>query len=80
MLQDSTRYNKCVIQSGLGGICLSTSAVLSIFKTEMGKREFQAAYADCLDLWDIPYEIKVINTSFGDTHIIVSGGEDALHL
>jgi len=50
---------------------------LSVFSTQQHLKEFSAAYQSVLQQWTAPYEEKYIPTSFGETHVIVSGSEDA---
>jgi len=48
----------------------------SIFRSTEGERLFYKSYDECLTLWDVPYESRYIHTSYGRTHVIVSGPED----
>jgi pimeloyl-ACP methyl ester carboxylesterase len=49
----------------------------SPFKTSQGKTAFLSAYDAAMELWPVPYEELDIPGSFGSTHVIVSGPEDA---
>ena len=37
---------------------------------------YERAYAASLELWPIPWESRFVETTFGDTHVIVSGEPD----
>lgn len=45
----------------------------SLFKTEKGKKEILDLYDDKLNELEIQYEFLKVNTSFGETNIIVTG-------
>ncbi len=49
---------------------------ISVFPPQH-REEFLAAYQSVLDLWPVPYQEKFVATRFGETHVIVSGPEDA---
>ena len=49
---------------------------LSVFKSDEGKADYLAAYDRTLDTWPVPYESRFIETSYADTHVIISGPED----
>ncbi|MFT4415037.1 alpha/beta fold hydrolase [Fredinandcohnia humi] len=49
----------------------------SIFKSELGRKQFISAYDMVLEEWTIPFESKFITTKFGDIHVIISGPLDA---
>ena len=49
----------------------------SMFRTPEGEARFREAYQAALALWPVPFEQQDIPTTFGTTHIIVSGAEDA---
>jgi pimeloyl-ACP methyl ester carboxylesterase len=48
----------------------------SIFKNEQAEAAYMTAYDSVLDNWPVPYETKSVSTSFGETHMIVSGPVD----
>lgn len=48
-----------------------------LFKSAKGEAEFNAAYDAAMGIWQIPYSERDIPTSFGDTHVILSGPEHA---
>ena len=45
----------------------------SIYKNETAKKAYFAAYDHSLETWPVAYESKFVSTTFGDTHILVSG-------
>jgi hypothetical protein len=45
----------------------------SVFKNEAAKRAYFAAYDHSLETWPVAYESSFISTTFGDTHILISG-------
>lgn len=45
----------------------------SVYKNEATKKAYFAAYDHSLDTWPVAYESKYVSTSFGDTHVLVSG-------
>lgn len=45
----------------------------SIFKNEAAKEAYFAAYDRSLETWPVAYESKFVPTTFGDTHMLVSG-------
>ncbi len=49
----------------------------SLFKSEKGEREYLEAYEKTLALWPVPYMEADVKTSFGTTHIIISGPENS---
>lgn len=49
---------------------------LSIFKSPQAEAAFMAEYDRALEKLTVPYETKIVSTSYGDTHMIVSGPED----
>lgn len=55
-------------------------AAISVFKTTGKKRIFFEAYNAIMKSWSIPYENKWIETSFGKTHVVVSGPQDGEQL
>ena len=46
---------------------------ISIFKTPEGEAKTMTAYEGVLAHWPVPYQELDLLTSFGTTHIIVSG-------
>jgi pimeloyl-ACP methyl ester carboxylesterase len=47
----------------------------SLFKSKKGESEYLEAYEKTLALWPVPYEEVDVMTTFGSTHIIISGPE-----
>ncbi|MDF1695304.1 MAG: alpha/beta hydrolase [Saprospiraceae bacterium] len=45
----------------------------SLFKSEEGKKEILALYHEKLNELQIPFESQVISTSFGETHLLITG-------
>lgn len=43
------------------------------FRTQKGQEEYFKAYDKTLQLWDVPYMEKYIETSYGKTHCLISG-------
>lgn len=52
------------------------SSQISLFKTSEGREKFIKAYNRLMETWTAPYESLWIDTSFGKTHVIVSGPTD----
>jgi pimeloyl-ACP methyl ester carboxylesterase len=50
---------------------------LTLFDTAESERRYMEAYSAALSLWPIPFKEQWISTRFGDTHVIVSGTNDA---
>lgn len=50
------------------------------FKTFKDQSQYIAAYDDCLRLWPVPHTSRMLPTSYGQTHVITSGPEDAFPL
>ena len=48
----------------------------SVYKSEAAKKSYIAAYDRTLKSWPVPYKSKYVSTSYGKTHIVVSGPED----
>ena len=46
---------------------------LPIFTTAEGRAQYLAAYEDMFSLWKVPHEVIDVKTSYGATHINVSG-------
>lgn len=53
-----------------------TSKSLSMFRSAEAEAEFMAAYDAAMELWPVPFEHRNVSTSYGETHVIVSGPED----
>ena len=49
---------------------------LSHWKDHDARLAYERAYAASLELWPIPWESRFVETTFGDTHVIVSGEPD----
>jgi pimeloyl-ACP methyl ester carboxylesterase len=49
---------------------------LSHWKDAGARVAYERAYAASLELWPIPFESRFVRTTFGDTHVIVSGKPD----
>jgi pimeloyl-ACP methyl ester carboxylesterase len=49
----------------------------SIFGTIENEKKLMSIYDERLSKWPVPYECLYVPTRFGDTHVIVSGAEDA---
>lgn len=50
---------------------------LSVFNSPQGEAEVLAAYERVLSLWPERFAERDVSTSFGSTHVIVGGPEDA---
>ena len=50
---------------------------LSVFHSPAGEEQIMQAYQAVLDHWPVPCEQRFIATNFGETHVIVSGPQDA---
>ena len=50
---------------------------LSVFTSPAGEAETLKAYQEVLEQWPVPYKELMLPTSFGDTHVIASGAQDA---
>lgn len=53
------------------------SAYIPVFTSAEGEKEIMHAYDAIMDNWHVPYEELTLSTSFGETHVIASGPEDA---
>jgi pimeloyl-ACP methyl ester carboxylesterase len=53
---------------------------LPIFTTPEGRAKYMTAYEAMFSLWKVPYEIIDVKTSYGSTHINVSGPGDGYPL
>lgn len=49
---------------------------ISLFNTSESQESFLQAYNLLMEKWTVPYEDKWIDTSFGKTHVVVSGPAD----
>jgi pimeloyl-ACP methyl ester carboxylesterase len=50
---------------------------VSVFTSPEGQSEILQAYQAVMDCWPVPYQELTVKTSFGETHVIASGSEDA---
>jgi pimeloyl-ACP methyl ester carboxylesterase len=50
---------------------------ISAFRSPEGEAEYLAAYDAVLKQWPVPFEELYVHTRFGETHVIVSGPQDA---
>ena len=48
-----------------------------IFKSAKAEARMLKVYDEAMNLWPVPYEQRDIPTRYGDTHIIISGPEEA---
>ncbi|MCP4178720.1 MAG: alpha/beta hydrolase [bacterium] len=46
---------------------------IDLFDTTESREKFIKAYNELMDTWTLPYDSKWVETSFGKTHVIVSG-------
>jgi pimeloyl-ACP methyl ester carboxylesterase len=53
---------------------------INLFKTSKGQAQYFAAYDAALELWPVPHESRFVTTSYGRTHVISCGPEDAFPL
>jgi pimeloyl-ACP methyl ester carboxylesterase len=53
------------------------SAFIPMFTSPEGESEVMGSYQAIMDKWPIPYKDLTIPTSFGETHVIASGPENA---
>ena len=53
------------------------STFIPMFTSPEGEKEVLCAYQAIMDKWIPPYKELTISTSFGETHVIASGPEDA---
>jgi pimeloyl-ACP methyl ester carboxylesterase len=53
------------------------STFITMFTSSKGESEVMSAYQSIMRKWTVPYKELTISTSFGETHVIVSGPEDA---
>jgi pimeloyl-ACP methyl ester carboxylesterase len=52
-------------------------SVPSQYKSEKAREEAFAAYDSILSRWPVPYEARFVDTRFGSTHLLTSGGANA---
>ncbi|AIQ13400.1 alpha/beta fold hydrolase [Paenibacillus durus] len=45
-------------------------------KAEADHKDYLEAYSACLSLWPVAYKTVYVTTSYGDTHILISGSEE----
>lgn len=50
---------------------------LTVFKDEKAELAFMSAYDRVLESWPVPYESRFVPTTYGKTHVLVTGPEDA---
>ena len=53
---------------------------IHVFKTPEGQSQYLAAYDRSLGLWPVPYTSCLVPTPYGQTHVIISGPENAFPL
>lgn len=53
------------------------STFIPMFATPEGEKEVMRAYQAIMDKWPVAYKELVLSTSFGETHVIASGPENA---
>jgi pimeloyl-ACP methyl ester carboxylesterase len=53
---------------------------INLFKTSKGQAQYFAAYDAAMQLWPVPFESRFVTTSYGQTHVISCGPEDAFPL
>lgn len=53
------------------------STYIPVFTSPEGRSAVMEAYQAVMDRWPVRYQELTISTSFGDTHVIASGPEDA---
>ncbi|AJD91098.1 hypothetical protein JMA_17810 [Jeotgalibacillus malaysiensis] len=46
------------------------------FKSKDGYKQYQKAYKEVMELWEVTYEEKIIKTSFGDVSVLVCGDKN----
>jgi pimeloyl-ACP methyl ester carboxylesterase len=52
------------------------SALASPFKSRAGELAYEAAYANSMKLWPVPYETVEVSSRFGKTHVVTCGPRD----
>ena len=55
----------------------NSTAPSSLYKTEQGKKIAYNSYDKTMELWNIEYKEDYIQTDYGQSHVIVSGEENA---
>lgn len=55
----------------------SSKQKMSLFKTVEAEKAYLYSYNEALKLWPVQYETHNIQTRYGNTHVIVSGPENA---
>ena len=53
------------------------STYIPVFTSPEGEEQIMRAYQAVMDKWPVAYEGLIIPTSFGATHVIASGPENA---
>lgn len=71
----SKTVNRPLLFQNFSGV-LSMNENLSVFRSEAAEKAYLAAYDHSLESWPVPYESKYISTSYGETHVLISGPED----
>ena len=46
------------------------------YKSDKARKKALASYEESMSQWPIPYENRVVETTFGETHVIVSGSQE----
>lgn len=49
----------------------------SAYKSDKAREKALASYEEILTQWPVPYENRVVETTFGETYMIVSGDQEA---
>lgn len=49
----------------------------SAYKSDKARKKALASYEEILTQWPVPYENRVVETTFGETYLIVSGAQEA---
>jgi pimeloyl-ACP methyl ester carboxylesterase len=53
---------------------------VNLFRTPKGQAQYFAAYEAALNLWPVPHESHFVTSSYGHTHVISCGSQDAFPL
>lgn len=54
--------------------------MMGIYKSAAGAEIVGRRYREILDAWPVPAEERIVRTRFGETHVVISGPEDAAPL
>jgi pimeloyl-ACP methyl ester carboxylesterase len=68
------------VAAGLGYVARRSApraGQLADFRSRDGQQQYEAAYDAVLEQWPAPYGDMMVPTPFGDTHVLVSGHEQA---